>query len=213
MKQRYLVIGGGGHAKVLVDALAASGETVVGIVDSASSPGGGRLLGVPVIGDDNVVLGFAPNSVLLVNALGSVGMPDKRKAIFEKFKQLKYRFARVIHPSAVIGLEVELGEGVQVMAGAVVQPGARIGDNTLINTRSSVDHDCILGAHVHVAPGATLSGGVRLEEGVHIGAGAVLIQAVRVGRNSIVAAGAVVVGNVLSNTKVAGIPAKEMVHS
>jgi UDP-perosamine 4-acetyltransferase len=103
-----------------------------------------------------------------------------------------------------------LGEGVQIMAGTVVQPGSKIGDNTILNTRSSVDHDCEIGAHVHIAPGVTLSGGVRVHDDAHIGAGAVLIQGVEVGASSLVAAGSVVIHAVPANTRVAGMPARKL---
>jgi len=94
------------------------------------------------------------------------------------------------------------------MAGAVVQAGCVIGSNTIINTRASVDHDSKIGAHVHVAPGVVLSGGVTIYDEAHLGTGAVVIQGVTIGRASVVGAGAVVIRDVSDGAKVVGVPAK-----
>ncbi len=90
-------------------------------------------------------------------------------------------FETVIHPSAVIAPEVHIDDGVQVMAGAIVQPGSWLGENVIINTGARVDHDCTIDAHAHVAPGVTLSGNVHVGNGAHIGAGATVIQGIKVG--------------------------------
>jgi UDP-perosamine 4-acetyltransferase len=145
-----------------------------------------------------------------VNGLGSVESTAKRAALFQRFKGKGYRFATVVHPSAVVAGDVVLEEGVQVMAGAVIQPGTRVGENTIVNTGAIVDHDCALASHVHVAPGAVLSGGVSIGEGTHVGTGAKIIQGVRVGSHSLVAAGAVVVDPVGERARVFGVPAREM---
>ena len=208
MSLPVLVLGGGGHAKVLIDALLATSIVVAGIIDPDPLLTGARVLGVPVLGGDAVVKEFPSGEVLLVNGLGSVALPLRRKQLFEQFKEQGYRFATVIHPSAVISSYAEMGEGVQVMAGALIQAGCRIGINAIINTRASVDHDCIIGDHVHVAPGATLSGGVVIGNISHIGTAATVVQGIRIGEASIVGAGAVVLKNVSAGTTVVGVPAK-----
>lgn len=210
MIRPVIVIGGGGHAKVLINILLIRGNEVLGYSDVDTNQKATNLLGIPMIGDDNVVLEHKPESVELVNALGSVGLPTKRKDIFDKFKDKGFTFASVIHPSAVIASDVEICEGAQVMAGAIIQPGSRIGLNTIVNTKTSVDHDCIIGDHVHLAPGTTISGGVTIGAGVHIGVGATLIQGVRIGDNSLIGAGSLVLKDVPNGAKVMGIPAKEM---
>jgi len=203
-----LVLGGGGHAKVLIDALLAASTAIAGIIDPDPLLAGARVLGVPVLGGDTVVKEFSSGEVLLVNGLGSVGLPLRRKRLFEQFKEQGYRFATVIHPSAIISSSVDMEEGVQVMAGAVIQPSCRIGMNTIINTRASVDHDCVVGDHAHVAPGVTLSGGVVIGTACHIGTAAAVVQGVTIGEASVVGAGAVVLKNVPAGTTVVGVPAK-----
>jgi sugar O-acyltransferase (sialic acid O-acetyltransferase NeuD family) len=205
-----IILGAGGHAKVLIDALRLRDGDLLGVTDADAGKKGGRLMGVPVFGGDEEVAKYPAETVRLVNGLGSVRVGHHRRDLFERFKSRGYLFARVIHPSAVLAADAVLSEGVQIMAGAVVQAGCRIGSNAIINTRATVDHDCDIADHVHISPGATLCGGVAVGEGAHIGAGATVIQGVRIGRNSLVAAGAVVIRDVPEGATVAGVPAKEI---
>jgi UDP-perosamine 4-acetyltransferase len=209
MSLPVIIIGGGGHAKVLVEALRASGVTILGITDADPAKHGTSIHGVPVLGGDHVLERHAPGSVRLVNGLGSVRETRSRTALFNTFKTKGYAFATVVHPSAVVASDAILGEGAQVMAGAVLQPGCSLGEDVIINTRVSVDHDCSIGPHVHLAPGVTLSGDVHIGGGSHIGTGAAVVQGVRIGKDCLVAAGAVVVSNVADGATVRGVPAKE----
>ncbi len=210
MTRPIIIVGAGGHAKVVIDTLLASSSEIIGATDSNPEKIDTRILGLPVIGTDEVILQYNPEAIYLANGIGSVGLPAIRMKIFNYFKRLGYSFISLRHPSAVVGLDVVAAEGTQIMAGAIIQPGCRIGLNAIINTGTLIDHDCVIGSHVHLAPGATLSGGVSMEDGVHIGAGAVLIQGIQIGKNSMVGAGAVVVKNVPENTKVIGVPAREV---
>jgi len=203
-----VILGAGGHAKVLIEALLADAAVIAGIVDADPALGGMQLLGVPVLGGDELVETFPASEIMLANGIGSVGLPVRRRELFERFKNRGYRFAAVIHPSAVIASDVELGEGVQIMAGAVIQPGSRIGSNAVINTRASVDHDCRIGEHTHLAPGVTLSGAVTVGGTCHIGTGATVIQGIAIGSHSVIGAGALVLKNVPSSVTVVGVPAR-----
>lgn len=187
-----VLIGAGDHAKVLLSVLLLIGARIAAVVDSAPRRAGTVLLGLPVIGGDVTPAAWPPDSVRLVNGVGSVGQPEPRRKVYERFKALGYEFANVVHPAAIVGPEVALGEGTQIMAGAVVQAGTRVGVNAIINTHASVDHDCRIGDHVHVAPGAVLCGSVTVEESSHIGAGAVVVQYATVGPNTLVPAGSLV---------------------
>ena len=152
MKLPVIVLGAGGHARVLLDALRLSKLRVLGVTDARPHHVDKNKLNALVLGDDRAVLSYDPKKVLLVNGLGSIGVTQKRAELFEKFKAKGFLFLNVNHPSAVIAKDVVLGEGVQIMAGAVIQTGVVIGDNAIINTRASVDHDCHIGSHVHIAP-------------------------------------------------------------
>lgn len=209
MRRPVIIVGGGGHARVLIDALLAGGSLIAGITDPDPELAGRQILGVPVLGDDHEINRFPPAKFRLVNGIGSVGLPMKRAELFTRFKGMGYDFATIVHPAAVIATDVMLGEGTQVMAGVIVQTGCRIGANVIINTRASVDHDCIIGNHVHISPGTTLSGNVEIGALCHMGTGSTAIQGVTIGEKSLVAAGAVIIGDVRAGAKMLGIPARE----
>jgi UDP-perosamine 4-acetyltransferase len=211
MELPVIVLGGGGYARVLIDILQLRNVMIVGI--SLPEPTVDELYGYRVIGNDEDVLrDYSAKQILLVNAVGSVGLSAGRRALYEKYHTRGYRFASVIHPSAVIASDCRIGEGVQIMAGAIVQPGCRLGDNVIINTKASIDHDVAVGHHAHVAVGVTVAGGVKIGDGAFIGAGSTIIQNITIGGNSLVGAGAVVVRDVRENTTVMGVPAREVIR-
>lgn len=209
MSLPVIVIGAGGHARVLIDALQLNSVEILGIVDRDPALIGETILGHKVIGSDEEIFKQSKGRMSLVNGIGSVAVSKKRCELFEKFISKGYRFAKVIHPSAILAADILLGEGSQVMAGAVVQSGTRIGCNTIVNTRVSVDHDCVIGNHVHLAPGVTLSGGVTIDDGGHVGTGATIIQGIHIEKESLVGAASLVLKNVSARSKVLGVPAKQ----
>ncbi|MBA2678181.1 MAG: acetyltransferase [Ktedonobacteraceae bacterium] len=201
-----IVLGGGGHASVLIATLLLQGRAVLGFVDSAAPMK--SIYRVKCLGDDDEIWRHRPVEVRLVNGLGSIGSNIARSQLFHRFKDKGYRFASVVHPTAIVAHDVRLSEGVQIMAAAVLQPGSQVGANCIVNTGAVIDHHCKIGAHVHVGPGATLSGQVHLAVGVHIGTGASVIQSLRIGSWSVVGAGAAVVRNVPARVTVVGLPAR-----
>ncbi|QPJ64079.1 MAG: acetyltransferase [Candidatus Nitrohelix vancouverensis] len=202
-----IILGAGGHARVLADALKVMGLSIKGVTDAVPVKG---LPGVPLLGDDSILDSISPDDIVLVNGLGSIARPALRRRLFEKFKARGFTFQDVVHPSAMIAEDVRLGEGVQVMAGAVIQTGSVISDNAIINTGALVDHDCEIGAHTHLAPGVTLSGRVTIGEESHVGVAASVIQSIRIGSRALIGAGSVVVRNVPESALVYGNPAKEI---
>jgi sugar O-acyltransferase (sialic acid O-acetyltransferase NeuD family) len=206
-----IVVGGSGHAKVLVSMLLLEHREVLGFVDP--DPSLPPILGVRRLGDDNEVFRHAPDRIRLVNGVGSGRSTELRKSVYARLREKEYVFESVIYPSASIAPDVHAGVGLQVMAGAVVQTGVRLGENVILNTGTIIDHDCVIGDHVHVAPGAILSGCVHLDQGVHVGAGATIIQEIRVGAASVVGAGAVVLRDVPAGITVAGVPATELLKN
>jgi sugar O-acyltransferase (sialic acid O-acetyltransferase NeuD family) len=213
MPKKILVLGGGGHASVLIEALNRQNDVyhIIGILDERPEHvTATRSFPCPVLGGDDSLQEFAPDSVLLVNGVGSVGIVAPRRQLFERCCRLGYTFESVIHPGAILAHDIRMGHGVQIMAGAVVQTGTVIDDNVIINTRASVDHDCRIGAHTHIAPGAILCGHVQIGHAVHIGAGAIIVQGIRIGSRSIVGAGAVVLQHVEEESRVVGVPARQL---
>lgn len=204
------VIGAGGHAKVVIDILLKMGRTPAGITDADPVRIGEKILGVPVIGNDQLIYEFEPSGINLVLGIGAIKPNSPRKKICSSFIANGYSFPAIIHPSAIIGHEVIIEAGAQIMSGVVIHPGARIGSGAIINFGACIDHDCVIGSYTHIAPGVTLSGNTRIGEQVHIGTGASVIQNITIGDGALVAAGACVVRDVEAGGLVAGVPAKPM---
>jgi UDP-perosamine 4-acetyltransferase len=200
-----IVIGAGGHAKVLISALMLQKRNILGFVDL--NPALPPLLGARHLGDDSAVLEHSPASVQLVNGVGSVHSTSNRRAIYDRFVQKQYCFATVVHPSAIVAPEVQIENGAQMFGGAIVQAGCRVGVNVVVNTGARVDHDCVIDAHTHIAPGVTICGGVHVGEGAYIGAGATIIQGIQIGEGCVVGAGALVIRDVARASTVVGVPA------
>ena len=196
----FLVIGAGGHAKVVIDVLHGLKCEIKGIVDPNSKKGF-ELLGVPVIGDDNLVYDHDPANIFLANGIGALPEEDLRWKLAKKLRVKGYYFPALIHKTAIIADSVELKEGVQIMAGAVLQPGVSINQDTIINTHASIDHDCNIGCRCHIAPGVTISGGVNVGNDVHVGTGASIIQSISIGNDCVIGAGALVMKNIPEKTK------------
>ncbi|MFC5588749.1 acetyltransferase [Sporosarcina soli] len=207
MNKPIIMIGAGGHAAVLAETLIAQRRVIMGYTAPREEK---EFLNLPYLGTDNVIATYNPDEVELVLGLGTITISSIRKSIFEQLKSKGYLFTNVIHATAIVSPSVQIGNGIQIMAGAILQANASIADNTIINTGSIVDHDCIIGSHVHLAPGSTLSGGVRIGESCHIGAGASIIQGIAIGAETMVGAGSVVVKNIEDKKTVYGVPAKEV---
>ncbi len=205
-----IVIGSGGHAKVLIATARAAGRSVLFATDSQTSRHGSMIDDVVVAGDDSFILKHSPDEVELVNAIGSASNLSLRYKIGQHWTNAGYRFATLIHPSAIIEGSVQLGSGVQCLAGVVLQTDLVIGNETIINTKASVDHDCIIGNCVHISPGATLCGSITVGDRTHIGAGSTIIQGVRIGSDVLIGAGAVVLKDVANGATVVGVPARPL---
>jgi len=201
-----ILVGAGGHARVLLSALLLLERPILGFVDIDESQR--ELLGIQRIGNDDVVLDYDAQQVLLVNGVGSVASVRNRLRVYEFFRARGYNFASVIHPGAIIAPETDLADGVQMMAGAILQTGCVVREDCIINTGALLDHDCIIQPHAHIAPGAVLSGAVHVGARAHVGAGATVIQGVHIGSDSIVGAGAVVLSDVPESCTVVGVPAR-----
>jgi sugar O-acyltransferase (sialic acid O-acetyltransferase NeuD family) len=199
------VIGGGGHAKVVIATLFATGEfKVAGVLDDDVTRRGDRVLGVEIVGDTRLATLVRFEVERAVIAIGS---NSARAAVADRCDGW-FTWASVVHPCAYVAPGVTIGEGTVILAGAIVQPDTALGRHTIINTACSVDHDSVLGDFTHIAPGARLAGGVRVGTGSLIGIGAVLLPGRSVGSWATVGAGSVVVRDVADQTVVRGVPAR-----
>lgn len=196
-----IVIGAGGHGKVVLATLQAAGVRVAECWDDDPELRGSELFGVPVRGPIAARAGRHPGRPAVL----SVGDNRVRR---ELVRSLSLDWRTAVHPRAWIHESVELGEGTVVFAGAVIQPDARLGRHAIVNTGATVDHDCRLGDFVHLAPGVHLAAGVSVEEGAFLGVGSAVIPGRSVGAWATVGAGAVVLEDVAPGVTVVGVPAR-----
>ncbi len=207
---KVIIIGSGGHAQVLVDTLMTLGQKPFGYFDRDASKTGTQVLGISILGTDDQLQGDQFRGFELVLGVGSINRLSRRDLLFDQFKRWGYVFRSVVHPTATLSRFATLGEGAQVLAGAIIQTGVRLAENVIVNTGAIVDHDCIIGAHTHIATGAVLSGGVTVGKNVLIGTGAIVKQGITIGDHVLVAAGAVVVHDVPAGVAVMGVPARQV---
>jgi sugar O-acyltransferase (sialic acid O-acetyltransferase NeuD family) len=207
-----VVLGGGQHAKVVIDALLTAGLTPpCAILDADRSRWGTVVLGVPIVGGDEclprlVRIGVTEFTV----GVGSTNDTRLRQRLYELGLRRGLTPVTIRHPTAICSPTARLGAGAQILAAAVVNTAAVVGDNAIINTAAVVEHDCLIGRHAHVATGARLAGAVRVGEGAHIGIGATIKQGLTIGPHSVVGAGAVVVRDVGDEWVVIGVPARQL---
>jgi sugar O-acyltransferase (sialic acid O-acetyltransferase NeuD family) len=212
MSLRCVILGGGGHAKVVIEALRAAGILdPVAIVDADPARKGMTIYDVPVVGDDSELLSLKASGVTCaVAGVGGVKDNQLRRRVMQGAEKAGLVLAGVIHPSAIVSPSAKIAPSVQILAGAVVGPDTLIAEGALINTRSVVEHDCRIGEYVHVATGAVVAGTVFVNALAHIGAGATIRQDMQIGERAVVGAGAVVVRDVEAGQTVVGVPARPL---
>lgn len=209
--RRVLVIGSGGHAGVVADALLAAGVVVVGFTDADATRHGRLVCGLPVLGSDAVLDTFERNALLLANGIGGTRAEARRASVQRALEAQGWQFASVRHPDALVSRFAHVAAGTQLFAACVVQAGAEIGAGCIVNTGALIEHDVRLGEFVHVACGAVLCGNVSVGAHSHIGAAAVIRQGVTLGERSVVGVGAAVVKDFAGGATLVGVPAAELV--
>ena len=210
MDEKIVGLGAGGHAKVVLEILRRHDRyKIIGMLDENPELHDKNLLGIPVLGSDNLLPELSANGINhFFVGLGSTGDNQPRCQLFEKAIKLGMKPVSAIHWTAIISPSAKIGTGATIMAYAVINSSVVIGVNNIINTGAIVEHDCTLGDHVHVASGATLTSTVQVGSMAHIGAGATVRQLINIGDDAVVGAGSVVVKDVLPGTTVVGVPAK-----
>ena len=206
MTKPVVILGGGGHARVVIDALRCAGHTIAGVIDPKPEVAQTLPKGIAWLGKD--LSQAKPGEVQLAIGVGSldVGARNPRPRLFQEAKAGGFQILSFKHPSAVVADDVVLGEGAQIMAGAILQPGLRTGLNCIVNTGARLDHDCRIGDHVHVAPGVVVSGTVEIGDGAHLGTGAIVIQNIKIGAEAMIAAGAVITRDVPAQARISPGP-------
>jgi sugar O-acyltransferase (sialic acid O-acetyltransferase NeuD family) len=212
MKNTCIILGAGGHTRVLLDCLLQTPNVeIAGILDPDPELIGKSLFEIPVLGNDDLLSSVKAKGVrFFVIGVGGTGNNRPRMKLFELAIKHDLIPLTVRHPNAIISNRSKVGVGCQLLPGCIVNAGTQLGFNTIVNSGAIVEHDCVIGNHVHIATGATLASSIHVGDGAHIGAGAIIRQCIQIGEYVIVGAGAVVVKDVPGHTTVIGVPAKEI---
>lgn len=199
MLNRLIIIGAGGHGKVVADIALKVGYTDIAFIDDNVV---GLCLGYPIIGKLNAIDNLENYKNDFVIAIGN---NYTRRQIVEKYK---INYVSLIHPSAHIGIEVKIGEGTVVMAGAIINSCAMIGNHCIINSGAIVEHDNVIEDYVHISPNVSLGGTVRICKNTHIGISATVLNNIEICNDCMIGAGAVVNKNISVAGTYIGVPAK-----
>lgn len=208
-KEKIIIIGAGGHAKVVYDCINKDRYNIVGFVDKDITCIGKKILDNVIIGDDTVPGNWIRQGIkCCIMGIGHVGNYKIRNQLFELYQRDGFDFINAIHHSSTISNYVKIGIGNVIMPQAIINAGVVIGNNNIINSGATIEHDGIIGDGVHIAPGCSISGGVSVGDNTFIGVGSVVSNDVYIGSNSIIGAGAVVVNDIPDHVLAVGCPAK-----
>ena len=204
---RLVIIGAGGHGRVLAECAQAAQLEILGFIDDNAALTGTIQLHLPILGTTSAL---DIKRILADGVLLGIGNCQLRLRLLHIFGAAHFCLPTLFHPRAWVSPSAICGAGTVVMANATVQTGSRLGAGVIINTNASVDHDCVVGDGVHICPGAHLAGNVTVGDGTLIGIGASVIPGIRIGKECVVAAGAVVIRDVPDSQRVAGVPARPL---
>jgi len=202
-----VLIGAGGHGRVVLDILrAAEVYKPIGFLDADPRLTGQNISGIPVLGQINLLPKLKVQKVKA--AIITIGDNTPRRRYFRKVLDQGFELINAVHPASHVSSTVKLGRNVVIAAGAVVSTDAQIADGVIVNTSAVIDHECEIGQAVHVCPSAALAGRIRVGDEAFLGLGCNVIQCLKIGSRAIVGAGAVVIADVPDGATVVGVPAK-----
>jgi len=207
MKEKIVIVGGGGHAKVIISIMKKlNNYDIVGYTDPLNN---GEILGVPYLGNDDRLNSIFRDSVNnAVIGLGQIKSAEHRRKLVDISKSIGFNFPAIVSSDSKINEDVIFADGIVIMDGVVINSGTSIGEFSIINTNSSIDHDCKIGSFTHIAPGVTLSGEVTIGDNVLIGTGASVIHQIKIPDNTIISSGSSVQKNITKAGIYRGVPAK-----
>jgi UDP-perosamine 4-acetyltransferase len=198
-----VILGAGGHARVVIDCWRASGGLVAGLLDAAVQD---PIDDVPILGGDRELerACFVGKHTFILG-LGDIAV---RRRLIDRLDQASAALEIVRHPSAIVSLRCQIADGVLLAPGAIVNAGATIDRHAVINTGAIVEHDCVVGENAFVGPGTRMGGGVHIGPDVMLGLGVIVLPGIRIEAGAVVGAGAVVTEPVARGMRMAGVPAR-----
>ena len=198
MKEKIILVGGGGHCKSCIDVIEQEGRfQIAGIVDVPEKLHQ-KVLGYEIIATDDDLPQLVKEYDNFLITLGQIKSPDKRIRIFQTLKESGAKLPVIISPLAYVSKHAEIGDGTIIMHHALINAGAKIGNNCIINTKSLIEHDAIIGDHCHIATGAIINGGVKVGSGTFFGSNAVCKEYIEIGENAVIGCGAKIIKNIPS---------------
>lgn len=206
-KKELIVVGSGGHARVLIDAAEDAGYRTRGIIDLEYKNQNESILDYPVLGSFDVMDQFDPKETCVIMALGN---GHQRAEYFNKVQSLGFPIPFVVHPTSIVSKHVKIGNGVFINAGAIINVKAVIGDNTIINTGAIIEHEVNIGNHSHICPGVKVAGRVTIGDYCVVGIGSCVIDYINIGNNVKIGAGSVIIRDIVSNSTIVGVPGKRI---
>lgn len=206
-KNKLVIVGAGGHARVVASVLDYHSEwEVVGVADRNESNLNEIIYKYRIITTWDRLYELRKQGIN--HAVLAIGDNKEREEMFYYVKELGFTVTTLIHPTAFTEKSILLGEGTLVCAGVVLSTEVKVGENSIINTGALVDHETKIGNHVHVGPGVVISGRVDVGDYSFLGVGTRVIDKIKIGRNVVAGAGSVVINNIPNNVTVAGVPAR-----
>lgn len=206
--KKIVLIGGGGHSKVVIDIIKSNDEfEIVGVTEKNSELN--KVSDIPILGNDSILEELFNKGVEYAFICIGVNKDNNlRNILYSKVKDIGFKIPTLIHKQALVSPYAKVGKGTCVMAGAIINSHAQIGINSVINTGSIIEHDCIVGDNTFISPGAILAGNVTIKNNSFIGMGSKIIEGKTIGNNVTIGAGAVVIDDMPDNCVAVGVPAK-----
>jgi sugar O-acyltransferase (sialic acid O-acetyltransferase NeuD family) len=202
MKEKVILIGGGGHCHSCIDVIEKQGAyEIAGIVENTGFTGQPFVMNYPVIGTDQdlaVLIGQYKNVIITV---GQIRSAETRVRLFETAKQYGCLFPVIVSPTAYLSQHATVSSGTIIMHGAMINAGAVIGANCIINSRALVEHDTVIGNHTHISTGALINGNTSVGDNCFVGSGSVIRNGIQVGNNCVVGMGQSVLKDMPGNTQ------------
>lgn len=192
MKEKLILIGGGGHAKSCIDVIEQEDEfEIVGVLDTKEKVGQ-KVCGYLIKGTDAQIERFVEEGCSFLITIGQIKSAELRIKIYNKLINLNAKIAKIISPLAYVSKHAQIGKGTIVMHGSIINTEAQVGENCIINSKSLIEHDAKIGSHCHISTGAIINGEAVVGECSFVGSNSTVVNCAKVSPNSFVKAGSLV---------------------
>ena len=195
--KKFILVGGGGHCKSVIEAIESIDGTIIGILDSCEKSGS-FVLGYPILGSDNLIPQYINECEFLVT-VGQIKNAIVRMKLHHLIKKFDGKLATIIASSAIVSKHAKLGEGTIILHQAIINAGSNIGIGCIINTHATIEHDVIIEDFCHISTGAIINGGCRIASECFIGSQSVIINGIQISKQSIIGAGSIVRKDISAN--------------